>query len=163
MHSPQAAVIPLFADVTALFPGAPEWVSSKALLCGAAAIGLFVLSLLLRGLQKVVLLCLALALIAGAFWFLQDAWRNKDKFLPPSVAAQLDALADKTLRSPQALAAWDSAKAQFAELTGSKSAPQGSRERVIAENLTTRATELRRQGHKTAAEELLRFRDQLKR
>lgn len=162
MHPSQAAVM-LLGEASSIFPGAPEWVSSKALLCGAAAIGLFVLSLVLRGLQKVVLLCLAIALIAGAFWFLRDAWQNKEKFLPPSVAAQLDALADKTLRSPQALAAWDSAKAQFAELTGSKSEPKENRDRVIAENLTTRASELRRQGHRTAADELLRFRDQLKR
>jgi hypothetical protein len=155
----------LLAEASALFPGAPEWLSSKALLCGAAAIGLFVLSLLLRGLQKVVLLLLAVVLIAGAFWFLRDAWRNKDKFLPPAVAARLDALADKTLRSPQALAAWDSAKAQFAKLTSpsGESEPRENRDQVIAEELATRAANLRRQGHKTAADELLRFRDQLRR
>ena len=159
-------MIALLAEATKLIPGAPEWLSSKVLLCGAAAIGLFFLSFLLRGLQKLASLACAVALIVGVCWFLADAWRNKEKFLSPSVSAQLDSLADKTLRSPQAQAAWESAKAQFSKLTsGSKNEPLSNedRETAIAEDLTARASALRKEGHAAAAEELLRMRDQVRR
>lgn len=156
------------SDASALYPGAPEWLSSKVVLCGAAALGLVVFSLLLKGLQKVISLALALALVLGAFWFLRDAWDHKEKFLPPALAAQLDAVADKTLRSPQAQAAWASVQAQFTKLVMPKTefataaSLDEKRKKVIADELNQRATTLRRAGHRSAADELNRLRDRLR-
>ncbi len=157
----------MLAEVSQLLAGAPSWLSREVLICGGSAIALLVISLLLRGLQKVVSVALAIALVLGAVWFIRDAWRNKDKFLSPSVAAQLDTMADKTLYSPQAQAAWASVKSQFLRLSGtgerSASAPTDvQRREALANELTTRATALRREGSKIAAEELLRFRDKLR-
>jgi hypothetical protein len=154
----------VLAGASSFFSGAPDWLSSQVLICATAAVGLFVLSLLLRGIQKVVTLVLVVVLLVGAFWFLRDAWRNKEKFLSPALSAQLDSLADKTLRSPQAIAAWEAAKKKFAEMARSvRPATDEARQNAIAEELTTRAAALRRDGHKTAADELLRMREQMKR
>ena len=51
-----------------LFPNAPAWLSTKVLLCGIGAVALFVIALLLRGLQKFLILCAALLLALGAWW-----------------------------------------------------------------------------------------------
>jgi hypothetical protein len=157
----------VLAEVSKLLAGAPAWLSREVLICGGAAVALLVISLLLRGLQKVVSVALAIALVLGAVWFIRDAWRHKDKFLSPSVAAQLDTMADKTLSSPQAQAAWESIKSQFSRLSGTadrsaSTVTEAQRREALANELTARATALRREGSKIAAEELLRFRDKLR-
>lgn len=154
----------LLAAATRWLPNAPEWLSSEVLICGAAAVGLLLLSLALKGLQKIISLALAIALVLGVFWFLRDAWKNKEKFLSPSAAAQLDSLADKTLRSPQAVAAWESVKEQltkFAASASRESTPE-ERRKAVADELTARAAELRKDGHRAAAAELLKLRDEMK-
>lgn len=153
------------ADAAKLFAGAPDWLSREVLICGGSAIALLVIALLLKGLQKLVSVALAIALVLGAMWFIRDAWRNKEKFLPASVATELDSIADKTLHSPQAQAAWDSIKSQFSRFTSSaaeKATTDAQRREVVANELTTRATALRREGNRAAADELIRMRDKLR-
>lgn len=164
----------MLAEASKLFAGAPDWLSREVLICGAAAVLLLVLSLLLRGLQKLISLGLVVAVVLCGCWFLRDAWRNKAKFLPASVATELDTLADKTLHSPQAQAAWNAAKQQFARLTGSTAYASSTSEttgpaagdpqhrEALASELAARAATLRKQGDRTAAEELLRLRDRLR-
>lgn len=142
----------------------PEWLSTPVILCAAAAAGLLLFSLLLKGLVKVVSLLAVLALVVCIGWFIKDAWQNKEKFLSPTLAAQLDSLADRTLRSPQAVAAWESAKEQFARFTAPVAAgAEEARKKAIDAELTQRAATLRKEGHKTAADELLKLREQLHR
>ena len=168
MFGAQAPAVTVLAESAKFFAGAPDWLSREVLICGGAAIGLLVISLLLRGLQKLVSIALAIALVLGAVWFIRDAWKNKEKFLSPTVAAELDSLADKTLHSPQAQAAWASVKNQFSRLTSSSTERAGTastdsqRREAVASELTTRAATLRREGNKAAADELLRFRDKLR-
>jgi hypothetical protein len=52
------------------------------LACVAAAVGLAILSLLLKGMQKVITLLIAFAVVLGGVWFVQDAWLGREQILP---------------------------------------------------------------------------------
>ena len=124
------------------------------LACGAAAVALFILSLLLRGLLKVISLVLVLALIAGAFWFLRDTWKHRAELLPREWAA----LAEHTLDSPKAQAAWQSVQSELAHLSASArerlaAGTDGARRNVQAK-LESKARELRKEGSSAEADQI---------
>ena len=70
-----------------------HWVSDKVLWCGIAAVALLVLSLLLRGMLKVITLAFVVVLAAGAFYFFRDTWEHRSELLPREWVA----LAERTL------------------------------------------------------------------
>lgn len=131
-----------------------HWVSDKVLICGAAAIALFVLSLLLRGLLKVISLVLVLVLIAGAFWFLRDTWEHRAELLP----REWTSLAERTLDSPKAQAAWQSLQSELGHLSASArerlAAGTDSARRSVQAKLEAKARELRKEGSGIEADQI---------
>jgi hypothetical protein len=143
----------------------PEWVSQKVILCGAAALGLLVLSLLLRGVQKIITLLIAAALLAGGGWFIQDAWPRYRGVLPAELSEELENLANRALQSPQAKAAWAGIQREWSQLKDEPRAKlatggEGAR-KAVAARLDAKIAELRREGNKPAADELARLRDKV--
>ena len=131
-----------------------HWVSDKVLACGVAAVGLFVLSLLLRGLLKVLSLVLVIVLLAGAFWFLRDTWQHRAELLPH----EWTALAERTLDSPKARDAWQSVQAELAHLSASArerlAAGTDSARRNVQVKLEEKARELRKEGSSAEADQI---------
>ena len=131
-----------------------HWVSDKVLACGVAAVALFVLSLLLRGLLKVLSLVLVIVLLAGAFWFLRDTWQHRAELLP----REWTALAERTLDSPKARDAWQSVQSELAHLSASArerlaAGTDGARRNVQAK-LEAKARELRKEGSSMEADQI---------
>ena len=147
------------------WPGAPEWLSTRVLACIVAAVGLAILSLVLKGVQKVITLLIALAVVLGGVWFVQDAWMGGDAILPPELAAELDGIANRALANPDAKAAWESLQAEWERLSKeakARLAAGGDEARAsVAKRLDGKAAELRKQGKKAAAEELARMREKV--
>ena len=141
--------------------GAPEWLSTRVLACGVAAIGLAILALLLKGVQKVITLLIALLVVLGGVWFIQDAWVVRAEILPPELAAELNATAEHALENPDAKAAWKAVQAEWARAEGEArkrlTAGGDDARAAIGRRLQTKAAELRRQGKKAAAEEVARL------
>jgi hypothetical protein len=160
-------VFTLFESLSVLGPwaGAPEWLSMRVFVCGAVAVGLAAVSLLLKGMQKVITLLIAGTLVLGAVWLLEDAWAGRDRILPPELATELDSLARQGLKSAEAQAAWQRLKSEWAAWTGdarSRLAAGGDGARkAVALSVENKAAELRRLGKKSAADELMRFRAKL--
>ena len=131
--------------------------SDKVLICGAAAIGLFVISLLLRGLLKVISLVLVIVLIAGAFWFLRDTWEHRAELLP----REWTSLAERTLESPKAKAAWQSLQSELGHLSASArerlAAGTDSARRSVQAKLEAKARELRKEGGNIEADQIARL------
>lgn len=141
-------------DAVSKTDGWRHWVSDKVLICGAAAIGLFILSLLLRGLLKMISLVLVIVLIAGAFWFLRDTWEHRAELLP----REWTSLAERTLDSPKAQAAWQSLQAELGHLSASAreklAAGTDSARRTVQAKIEAKARELRKEGSGIEAEQL---------
>jgi len=133
------------------------WVSDKVLVCAVATVALFVLSLLLRGLLKVITLVLVLVAAAGGFWFLRDTWNNRSDLLPHEWVT----LVDRTLDTPKSRAAWRSVEAELATLSANGRAhlAAGTDEarRSVVSKLEARAQELRKAGNRAEAEQLDRL------
>jgi hypothetical protein len=148
-----------------VWPGAPEWLSTRVLACAAAAVGLAILSLLLKGMQKVITLLMAFAIVLGGVWLVQDAWLAKEQILPPELAAELNGIADRALANPDARAAWVSVQAEWDRLSKEAkarlSAGGDDARATVAKRIDAKATELRKQGKKAAAEELNRMREKV--
>ena len=149
-----------FANLAAAASHADGWrdlLTDKVLACGVAAIVLLVLSLLLRGLLKVITLLLVVVLAAGSFWFLRDSWKNRSDLLPREWLT----LVDGTLDSPKARAAWQSVESELATLSVSGRAhlAAGTDEarRSVVVKLETRAQKLRKEGSSVEAEQLTRL------
>ncbi len=144
-------------DATPKADGWRHWVSDKVLICGAAAIGLFVLSLLLRGLLKVISLVMVLLLLAGAFWFLRDTWEHRAELLP----REWTSLAEHTLDSPKAKAAWQSIEGELAHLSASArerlAAGTDSARRSVQAKLEAKSRELRKEGSTLEADQISRL------
>ncbi len=143
----------------------PEWVSPRVLLCAAAAICLLILSLLLRGVQKIITLLIATALVAGIFWLIQDAWPHARSVLPAELSTELETLANRALQAPQSKAAWAGIQREWDKLKDEPRAKmaaggEGAR-KAVAARLDTKIAELRREGNKTAAEELTHLREKV--
>ena len=112
---------PFIAGVTAnaspaTTQGGYTWqdlLTNKVLACIVAAVALLIISLLLRGLLKVISLAIVVLLVLGGFWFFGDAWNHRAELLPPKWAA----LAEKSLESPKARAAWRSLQSDLSHLS----------------------------------------------
>jgi hypothetical protein len=134
-----------------------HWVSDKVLACGAAAIALLVLSLLLRGLLKVLTLALVVVLAAGAFYFFRDTWEHRTELLPH----EWTVLAERTLDSPKARAAWQSVQADLSHLSASArermAAGTDSARRNLQAKLEAKARELRKEGSAAEADQIAHF------
>ena len=146
-------------------PGAPEWLSTRVFACGVAAVALLILALLMRGLQKVITF-LVMGLIAlGAYWFLQDRRSPESNVMPAELAAELERMAAGGLESPDAKAAWEGMWKEWERLSGdarARLAAGGDQARAaVARRIEAKAGELRRQGKKAAADELVRFREKV--
>jgi hypothetical protein len=131
-----------------------HWVSDKVLICAAAAVGLFILSLLLRGLLKVISLVLVLVLVAGAFWLLRDTWEHRAELLP----REWTELAQHTLDSPKAQEAWKSVESELAHLSATArerlAAGTDSARRNVQAKLEAKARELRKEGSSSEADQI---------
>ena len=131
-----------------------HWVSDKVLACGVAAVALLVLSLLLRGLLKVITLVLVLVLAAGAFWFFRDTWKHRAELLPQ----EWTALADRTLDSPKAREAWQSVQTELSHLSATArehlAAGTDAARRNVRAKLEAKARELRKAGSSAEADQI---------
>jgi hypothetical protein len=147
------------------WPGAPDWLSTRVLACGVAAVALAILSLILKGVQKVITLLIALLVVLRGIWFIQDAWMVREEILPPELAAELNGVAARALETPDARAAWRNIQGEWTHWTGeakARLAAGGDDARAsIARRLDAKASELRRQGRKSAADELARMREKV--
>jgi hypothetical protein len=145
------------ASASATSGGWQQLLTDKVIACGAAAIALLVLSLLLRGLVKLVSLALVVVLAAGAFWFFREAWNHRSELLP----GEWTALADKTLDNPKTRAAWRSVQEELSSLSSDTRkrlvAGTDDARRTVLEKLDARARALRKEGSKAEAAKLDRL------
>lgn len=147
-----------FAAAAAPQPdGWRHWVSDKVLWCGIAAVALLVLSLLLRGMLKVITLAFVVVLAAGAFYFFRDTWAHRSELLPREWAA----LAERTLESPKAREAWQSVQTELGHLSATArdrlAAGTDSARRTLQTKLEVKARELRKEGSNAEAEQIARL------
>ena len=150
------------ANVAAAAPHADGWrhlVTDKVLACGIAAIALLVLSLLLRGLLKVITLALVAVLAAGVFWFLRDGIGAHSGVLPREWAT----LAEHTLDSQKARVAWQDVQSELAKLSTDArehlaAGTDGARRNLQAK-LEAKARELRKEGSSAEADQIARLAD----
>ena len=150
-----------FANLAAASaPHADGWrqlVTDKVLACGIAAVALLVLSLLLRGLLKVITLALVVVLAAGVFWFLRDGLGAHSDVLP----REWTTLADRTLDSPKARDAWQSVQSELAKLSTDArsrlSAGTDDARRIVVAKLEAKAQKFRKEGKSAEAEQIARL------
>jgi hypothetical protein len=154
--------------LSALLPrwaGTPEWLSNRVILCGAVALALLVLSLLLKGLQKVLFLLIIAVACLGLYWLAQDTWHRKNDVLPPQLALEFDGLARRVLVDRDAQAAWKSVQAEWSQLTGEAKlrlqAGGDEARAAVARRLDAKAAELRHQSKKAAAAEVAALRSKV--
>ncbi len=148
------------ANLAAAAPHADGWrhlLTDKVLACGVAAVALLVLSLLLRGLLKVITLALVVVLAAGVFWFLRDGIGKHEGMLPQ----EWTKLADTTLDSQKARDAWQVVQAELAKLSGEArtrlSAGTDDARRVVVAKLEAHAQKLRKEGSSAEAAQIVRL------
>jgi hypothetical protein len=138
-----------------------HWVSDKVLWCGIAAVALLVLSLLLRGMLKVITLAFVLVLAAGAFYFFRDTWEHRSELLPREWVA----LAERTLESPKAREAWLSVQTELGHLSANTrehlAAGTDSARRRVRDKLEAKARELRKDGNSAEAEQIARLAERM--
>ena len=142
--------------------GAPDWLSGRVLLCGAAAVLLLCLMVLFRSLQKLSALLLLATLVLGGYFLIRDVWMGAPQLLPRELESELDHLAARNLRNVEAVRVWEAMEHQWRE------APAATRQKLesggdparaeIAAYLEKRVADLRKEGKKSAAEELARLR-----
>ena len=145
------------ANVAAASPHADGWrhlLNDKVLACGIAAVALLVLSLLLRGLLKVITLALVAVLAAGVFWFLRDGLGTQSDLLPHAWTA----LAERTLDTPKARDAWKSVESELGHLSASArarlAAGTDDARRSVQAKLEAKARELRKEGSSVESEQI---------
>ena len=148
------------ANLAAAAPHADGWrhlLTDKVLACGIAAVALLVLSLLLRGLLKVITLALVAVLAAGVFWFLRDGLGTQSDTLP----REWTKLAERTLDSQKARDAWQAVQAELAKLSTDArarlSAGTDDARRIVVAKLEAKAQKLRKEGNTAEAEQVARF------
>lgn len=138
-----------------------HWVSDKVLGCGIAAVALLVLSLLLRGMLKIITLALVVVLVVGGFYFFRDTWEHRSELLPREWAA----LAGRTLESPKAQAAWQSVQAELGHLSATArehlAAGTDTARRKVQAKLEAKARELRAEGSAAEADQIARLAEQM--
>jgi hypothetical protein len=123
------------------------------------ALGLVVLSLLFRGAKRLIALVFAGLFLAGSLWVLRQQWeRHRDDLMTPAMEAKLNELAGKTIRSPEAVAAWESIQRDVGALVqevgqqGKAAVAPGVES--LGSLMEQKAKELIAQGNVKAAEEL---------
>ena len=138
-------------------PHADGWrhlLTDKVLACGIAAVALLILSLVLRGLLKVITLALVVVLAAGVFWFLRDGLGTHSDMLP----REWTALAERTLDSQKARDAWQAVQSELAKLSADArtrlSAGTDDARRIVVAKLEARAQKLRKEGSSAEAEQI---------
>jgi hypothetical protein len=148
------------ANVAAAAPHADGWqhlLTDKVLACGIAAGVLLVVSLLLRGLLKVITLLLVLVLAAGVFWFLRDGLGVRADMLPQ----EWTKLAEHTLDSPKARDAWQAVQSELGKLSADAhariAAGTDDARRMVVAKLEASAQKLRKEGSKAEAEQVARL------
>jgi len=137
--------------------GWQDLLTNNVIACGVAAIALLVFSLMLRGLLKLTSLTLVVVLVLGAFWFLREAIEHRTELLPHDWVV----LAEETLHSAKAKAAWHSVEAEVSHHFSENRITAGVEDsrRLLLAKLQAKAAELRKRGHKSDAEQLVRLRD----
>jgi len=129
--------------------------------------GILVVLLAFKGLRKVLGLLLLVAIAAGLFFFLQSRWDEyKEVLQSTDLEKKLDRLAEKTVRSPDAVEAWELTRESMAEMLGEAKSKGGAAledaRETLCGKLEEKAGHLRDQGKKRAAEELERLRDRIR-
>jgi hypothetical protein len=148
------------ANIAAAAPRSNDWwnmLPDKVLACGIAAVALLILSLLLRGLLKVITLLIVLVLAAGIFWFLRDGTGSQSDTLPH----EWTRLAEHTLDSQKSRAAWQSVQSELAKLSSDARArlaagTDDARRNVVA-RLEAKAQKLRKEGNAAEADQIARL------
>jgi ABC-type multidrug transport system fused ATPase/permease subunit len=129
----------------------------KVLACGISAVALLILALLLRGLLKVITLAIVLVLAAGIFWFLRDGLGGQSDALPH----EWTRLAERTLDSQKARAAWQAVQSELAKLSADARtrlfAGTDDTRRIVVAKLEAKAQKLRKEGNSTEAEQIARL------
>lgn len=145
------------ANVAAAAPHATDWwnkLPDKVLACGIAAVALLILSLLLRGLLKVITLLIVLVLAAGIFWFLRDGTGAQSDTLPH----EWTRLAEHTLDSQKSRDAWQSVQAELGKLSTDArarlAAGTDDARRVVVAKLEAKAQKLRKEGNAAEADQI---------
>jgi len=118
-------------------------------------VALLVLSLLLRGLLKILTLLIVLVLAAGIFWFLRDGVGARSGLLP----REWTVLAERTLDSAKAREAWRSVESELNQLSANArehltAGTDGAR-RTLQAKIEAKARELRKEGSGAEADQLL--------
>jgi len=162
-RSPLAPLLLLagcFGNIAAAAPQTGAWqllFTEKVIVCGAAAAALLVISLLLRGLLKVLTLALVVILAVGTFFFIREAWVHRSELLP----REWTALAEETLDDAKARAAWRSVQSELALLSADTkkrlAAGTDDARRTLLTRLEAKARELRKAGSKAEAEQIERL------
>jgi hypothetical protein len=138
-----------------------ELLASKAFACGAAAVVLFIVSLLLRGFLKVLSLAIVILLATGTYWFFRDAPERHAELLPH----EWTALADRTLRLPKSQDAWKSLLTELShqshETRARLAVGADDARRVLLVQLDAKAAELRKTRHGIEAAELKKLRESI--
>lgn len=149
-----------FANLAAAAPHAEGWrhlLTDKVLACGVAAVALLILSLLLRGLLKVITLALVVVLAAGVFWLVRDGWNARADLLP----SQWSKLADGTLDSQKARDAWQAVEKELSHLSADVrarlAAGTDDARRILVAKLEAKARELRKSGSDPEADQMTRL------
>ena len=155
-------VVVCVCNVAVSSPHKGTWqglLTDKVIACGAAAVALLVISLLLRGLLKVLTLALVVVLALGTFWFVRDAWTHRSELLP----REWTALADKTLENAKSRTAWRSVQTELTRLSSETktrlAAGTDDARRTVLTKLEAKARELRKDGNKAEAADLERLAD----
>lgn len=134
-----------------------DLLTDKVLACGVAAVALLVLSLLLRGLLKVITLALVVVLAAGVFWFLRDGLGAHSQTLPQ----EWTKLAETTLDSQKARDAWQAVQTELGKLSADTrarlSAGTDDARRIVVAKLEARAQKLRKEGNTKEADQITRL------
>ena len=136
-----------------------DLLTNKVLACIVAAVALLIISLLLRGLLKVISLAIVVLLAVAGFWFFRDGWNHRAELLPSRWAA----LAENSIESPKAQAAWRSLRRELSGLSKEArarlAAGTDDAKHALLSRLDAKATELRKAGDKAEAGEISRLRE----
>lgn len=115
--------------------------------------------LFLKGVKKLIALVFALALLAFAGWFIRAQWeKHRGEIMNPELEAQWNDWASQTIRSPEAIAAWESIQKDMADVAakarenGQDAANEAKRQ--LSERVARKSAELKDAGKAEGAKEL---------
>ena len=133
----------------------------RVLACGIAAVALLILSLLLRGLLKLITLAIVLVLAAGIFWFLRDGAGTGKPARPGLLPHAWTDAAEHALDLQKARDAWQSVQAELAKLPATTrtrlAAGTDDARRIAIAKIEARVQKLRKEGNVDEAAQLTRL------